>query len=67
MYGNTVRFLMPVTIEDAILEEGRDIIEICLRELVGQQAAASVIARTHAARPMAGRRIAVMETHSSRA
>ncbi|WP_275287001.1 4-aminobutyrate--2-oxoglutarate transaminase [Halomonas elongata] len=41
MYGNTVRFLMPVTIEDAILEEGLDIIETCLKELVGQQAAAS--------------------------
>ncbi|WP_069383472.1 4-aminobutyrate--2-oxoglutarate transaminase [Halomonas caseinilytica] len=39
MYGNTIRFLMPVTIEDAILEEGLDIIESCLKELAGQQAA----------------------------
>ncbi|MFM9269919.1 4-aminobutyrate--2-oxoglutarate transaminase [Halomonas elongata] len=41
MYGNTIRFLMPVTIEDAILEEGLDIIETCLKELVGQQSAAT--------------------------
>ncbi|MDT8894120.1 4-aminobutyrate--2-oxoglutarate transaminase [Halomonas sp. I1] len=41
MYGNTVRFLMPVTIEDAVLEEGLDIIETCLKELVGSQAAAT--------------------------
>ncbi|MDR5859342.1 4-aminobutyrate--2-oxoglutarate transaminase [Halomonas eurihalina] len=41
MYGNTIRFLMPVTIEDAILEEGLDIIETCLKELAGQQSAAT--------------------------
>ncbi|CBV42966.1 4-aminobutyrate--2-oxoglutarate transaminase [Halomonas elongata] len=41
MYGNTIRFLMPVTIEDAVLEEGLDIIETCLKELVGQQSAAT--------------------------
>ncbi|CAM4129607.1 4-aminobutyrate--2-oxoglutarate transaminase [Vreelandella rituensis] len=34
LYGNTIRFLMPVTIEDNILEEGLDIIEACLKELV---------------------------------
>ncbi|MCT8467748.1 4-aminobutyrate--2-oxoglutarate transaminase [Chromohalobacter canadensis] len=34
LYGNTVRFLMPVTIEDEILEEGLDIVEACLKELV---------------------------------
>lgn len=33
LYGNTVRFLMPVTIEDEILEEGLDIVEACLKEL----------------------------------
>ncbi|MWJ27210.1 4-aminobutyrate--2-oxoglutarate transaminase [Halomonas sp. ZH2S] len=34
LYGNTIRFLMPVTIEDNILEEGLDILEACLKELV---------------------------------
>ncbi|SOC54097.1 4-aminobutyrate aminotransferase apoenzyme [Chromohalobacter canadensis] len=34
LYGNTLRFLMPVTIEDEILEEGLDIVEACLKELV---------------------------------
>ncbi|MDN3526075.1 4-aminobutyrate--2-oxoglutarate transaminase [Halomonas sabkhae] len=33
MYGNTIRFLMPVTIQDEVLEEGLDIIERCLKEL----------------------------------
>ncbi|MCK2041825.1 4-aminobutyrate--2-oxoglutarate transaminase [Chromohalobacter sp. TMW 2.2308] len=33
LYGNTIRFLMPVTIEDDILQEGLDIIEACLKEL----------------------------------
>ncbi|MCK2044762.1 4-aminobutyrate--2-oxoglutarate transaminase [Chromohalobacter moromii] len=33
LYGNTIRFLMPVTIEDDILQEGLDIIETCLKEL----------------------------------
>ncbi|SOB77327.1 4-aminobutyrate aminotransferase / (S)-3-amino-2-methylpropionate transaminase [Marinobacter sp. LV10R510-11A] len=32
MYGNTLRFLMPVTIEDNILEEGLAIVEECLKE-----------------------------------
>ncbi|SDL39705.1 4-aminobutyrate aminotransferase / (S)-3-amino-2-methylpropionate transaminase [Franzmannia pantelleriensis] len=41
MYGNTIRFLMPVTIEDEILEEGLSIIESCLKELVGQKADAT--------------------------
>ncbi|WP_309044165.1 4-aminobutyrate--2-oxoglutarate transaminase [Marinobacter sediminicola] len=33
MYGNTLRFLMPVTIEDSILEEGLAIVEECLKEV----------------------------------
>ncbi|MCW4149155.1 4-aminobutyrate--2-oxoglutarate transaminase [Halomonas sp. 18H] len=33
MYGNTIRFLMPVTIQDEVLEEGLDIIERCIKEL----------------------------------
>ncbi|AOY90312.1 4-aminobutyrate transaminase [Marinobacter salinus] len=32
MYGNTLRFLMPVTIEDEVLEEGLAIVEECLKE-----------------------------------
>lgn len=32
MHGNTLRFLMPVTIEDSILEEGLAIVEECLKE-----------------------------------
>ncbi|GEN29059.1 4-aminobutyrate transaminase [Halovibrio variabilis] len=34
MYGNTIRFLMPVTIQDNVLNEGLDIIESCLESLV---------------------------------
>ncbi|WP_249978538.1 4-aminobutyrate--2-oxoglutarate transaminase [Vreelandella olivaria] len=34
MYGNTIRFLMPVTIEDDVLNEGLDIIESCLEALI---------------------------------
>nr|WP_281494731.1 4-aminobutyrate--2-oxoglutarate transaminase [Marinobacter sp. S6332] len=33
MFGNTLRFLMPVTIEDSILEEGLAIVEECLKEV----------------------------------
>lgn len=33
MYGNTIRFLMPVTIEDNILEEGLGIVEQALKEI----------------------------------
>ncbi len=33
MYGNTIRFLMPVTIEDEILEEGLGIVEQALKEV----------------------------------
>jgi 4-aminobutyrate aminotransferase/(S)-3-amino-2-methylpropionate transaminase len=33
MHGNTIRFLMPVTIEDEILEEGLAIVENALKEL----------------------------------
>jgi 4-aminobutyrate aminotransferase/(S)-3-amino-2-methylpropionate transaminase len=32
MFGNTLRFLMPVTIEDDVLEEGLNIVEECLKE-----------------------------------
>ena len=32
MYGNTIRFLMPVTIEDEVLEEGLKIVEESLKE-----------------------------------
>ncbi|MFC3282417.1 4-aminobutyrate--2-oxoglutarate transaminase [Litchfieldella rifensis] len=41
MYGNSIRFLMPVTIEDEILEEGLAIIEDSLKELVGNKASAT--------------------------
>nr|WP_299244672.1 4-aminobutyrate--2-oxoglutarate transaminase [uncultured Halomonas sp.] len=41
MYGNTIRLLMPVTIEDKVLEEGLDIIEQALKELVGSKQTAS--------------------------
>ncbi|EWH01743.1 4-aminobutyrate--2-oxoglutarate transaminase [Halomonas sp. BC04] len=40
LYGNTIRFLMPVTIEDEILEEGLAIVEASLKELVGSKATA---------------------------
>lgn len=33
LYGNTIRFLMPVTIEDSVLNEGLDIVEACLEAL----------------------------------
>ncbi|MGC8119626.1 4-aminobutyrate--2-oxoglutarate transaminase [Marinobacter sp. VGCF2001] len=33
MFGNTLRFLMPVTIEDEVLEEGLNIVEECLKEV----------------------------------
>ncbi len=32
LYGNTLRFLMPVTIEDEVLEEGLNIVEQSLKE-----------------------------------
>jgi 4-aminobutyrate aminotransferase/(S)-3-amino-2-methylpropionate transaminase len=41
LYGNTIRFLMPVTIEDEVLEEGLAIIEETLKELVGSKSAAT--------------------------
>jgi 4-aminobutyrate aminotransferase/(S)-3-amino-2-methylpropionate transaminase len=34
-YGNTLRFLMPVTIEEEVLNEGLAIVEACLAELTG--------------------------------
>jgi len=33
MHGNAIRFLMPVTIEDEVLEEGLAIVESALAEL----------------------------------
>ncbi|GHC31242.1 4-aminobutyrate--2-oxoglutarate transaminase [Aidingimonas halophila] len=41
MYGNTIRFLMPVTIQDDVLEEGLGIIEDALTELVGKKTTAT--------------------------
>ncbi|EPC02552.1 4-aminobutyrate aminotransferase [Litchfieldella anticariensis FP35 = DSM 16096] len=41
LYGNSIRFLMPVTIEDEILEEGFNIIEETLTELVGSKTTAT--------------------------
>src|SRR5690554_388842 len=38
LYGNSIRFLMPVTIEDDILEEGLGIVETSLKELIGNKA-----------------------------
>ena len=35
LYGNTLRFLMPVTIEGEVLEEGLAIVEASLAELAG--------------------------------
>ncbi|GAA0568538.1 4-aminobutyrate--2-oxoglutarate transaminase [Halomonas salifodinae] len=40
-WGNSIRFLMPVTIEDAVLEEGLDIVEAALEEVVGSKASAT--------------------------
>ena len=34
MYGNSIRFLMPITIEDELLAEGLDIVEAALGELI---------------------------------
>ena len=41
MYGNTIRFLMPVTIEDEVLEEGLGILETTLAELIRQKQTAN--------------------------
>ncbi|MFV8836156.1 4-aminobutyrate--2-oxoglutarate transaminase [Aquisalimonas sp. APHAB1-3] len=35
LYGNSIRTLMPITIEDDVLEEGLTIIEAALRDLTG--------------------------------
>ncbi|MGO2132154.1 MAG: 4-aminobutyrate--2-oxoglutarate transaminase [Halomonas sp.] len=43
-WGNTIRFLMPVTIEDEVLEEGLEIIEQSLVELTGAKAGATATA-----------------------
>jgi 4-aminobutyrate aminotransferase/(S)-3-amino-2-methylpropionate transaminase len=34
IYSNVIRFLVPLTASDAIVNEGMDIMERCLRELV---------------------------------
>jgi 4-aminobutyrate aminotransferase/(S)-3-amino-2-methylpropionate transaminase len=34
VYSNVIRFLMPLTASDAIIDEGMDILERSLRELV---------------------------------
>ena len=34
-YGNVIRILVPLTVPDAQLEQGLDILEECLAELVG--------------------------------
>ncbi|MFC0337397.1 4-aminobutyrate aminotransferase / (S)-3-amino-2-methylpropionate transaminase [Kushneria avicenniae] len=36
IFGNTIRFLMPVTISDEVLNEGLDLIETMLTEMTGQ-------------------------------
>jgi len=33
LFGNSIRFLMPITIEDDVLEEGLNIVEACLKEV----------------------------------
>ena len=35
VYSNVIRFLMPLTASDAIIDEGLDILERSLREIVG--------------------------------
>ncbi len=40
MYGNVIRVLVPLTASDAIIDEGLDIIESALTELVGERATA---------------------------
>ncbi len=40
LYGNVIRVLVPLTASDAIVDEGLDIIESALTELVGEHAAA---------------------------
>ena len=33
LFANSIRFLMPITIEDDVLEEGLNIVEECLKEV----------------------------------
>ncbi|MDX1606240.1 MAG: 4-aminobutyrate--2-oxoglutarate transaminase [Candidatus Competibacterales bacterium] len=40
MYGNVIRVLVPLTASDALVDEGLDLIETSLRELVAERAAA---------------------------
>jgi len=40
VYGNTIRILVPLTASDAVVDEGLDVIEASLHELVGQGCAA---------------------------
>jgi 4-aminobutyrate aminotransferase/(S)-3-amino-2-methylpropionate transaminase len=39
VYGNVIRFLVPLTASDALIEEGLDILERSLAEVLGRQAA----------------------------
>ena len=49
-YGNVVRVLAPLTIEDAVLEEGLDAVEAALESVIGARAADSRQARESAVR-----------------
>jgi 4-aminobutyrate aminotransferase/(S)-3-amino-2-methylpropionate transaminase len=42
LYGNVIRFLVPITASDAIVREGLGIVAESLRELTGAQARAAV-------------------------
>jgi 4-aminobutyrate aminotransferase/(S)-3-amino-2-methylpropionate transaminase len=35
LYGNVVRIMVPITASNAIVDEGLDIMERCLREIFG--------------------------------
>ena len=41
VFGNTIRILVPLTASDAIVDEGLDIIEQCLKEMVAAQVQAA--------------------------
>ncbi|WP_311946488.1 4-aminobutyrate--2-oxoglutarate transaminase [Halomonas piscis] len=41
-WGNSIRILVPITVDDNVLEEGLTIMESCLKELTGEKAAATV-------------------------
>jgi 4-aminobutyrate aminotransferase/(S)-3-amino-2-methylpropionate transaminase len=42
LYGNVIRFLVPLTVSDAVLREGLGIVAESLRELTGVTAKAAV-------------------------